>query len=62
MRVKYIDVLKGVAIIAVLLYHLGVCKFGYLGVDVFLVISGYFMIASVEKRALYGKVGVYKIL
>ncbi len=36
-----LDVLKGVAIIAVILYHWGVSKYGYLGVDIFLVISGY---------------------
>ena len=31
-----VDLLKGVAIISVLLYHAGWCKSGYLGVDVFL--------------------------
>lgn len=36
-----LDVLKGFAIIAVILYHAGVLSSGYLGVEVFLVISGY---------------------
>lgn len=34
-----IDLLKGIAIIAVVLYHLGLSKFGYLGVDIFFVIG-----------------------
>ena len=50
MRNRYIDVLKGVAIIAVVLYHLGVCTYGYLGVDIFLVIAGYFTTQSIEKQ------------
>lgn len=41
MRIKYIDVLKAVAIIAVVLYHTGLMTYGYLGVDLFLVIAGY---------------------
>ena len=41
MRIKYIDVLKALAIIAVVLYHTGLMTFGYLGVDLFLVIAGY---------------------
>jgi peptidoglycan/LPS O-acetylase OafA/YrhL len=32
-----IDLLKGLAIMAVVLYHAGWCKSGYLGVDVFFV-------------------------
>ena len=50
MRYKYFDVLKAIAIIAVVLYHLGVCEFGYLGVDIFLVIAGYFTSQSVDKQ------------
>ena len=33
-RNLYIDVLKAIAIIAVVLYHLGTCEYGYLGVDI----------------------------
>ena len=46
-----IDVLKGIAIIAVVLYHFGggYLAYGYLGVDIFLVISGYFMMKSIMK-------------
>ena len=49
MRSLYFDVLKGIAIIAVVLYHLGVCQYGYLGVDIFLVFAGYITMSSVYK-------------
>lgn len=39
--------LKGLAIIAVVLYHFGVVKSGYLGVDVFLVVNGFLVIPSI---------------
>lgn len=45
------DVLKGIAIIAVILYHFGLCPNGYLGVDIFLVIAGYFTAKSLWKQA-----------
>ena len=53
-----LDVLKGLAILAVVLYHAGWCKSGYLGVDVFLVLNGYFVAPQVmrqieEKRFRY---------
>lgn len=48
MRNNYFDVLKAVAIIAVVLYHFGMCEYGYLGVDIFLVIAGYFTSKSIE--------------
>lgn len=50
MRVKFIDVLKAVAIIAVLLYHAGFLTYGYLGVDLFLVINGYFITMVLERK------------
>lgn len=45
-----IDGLKAIAIIAVVLYHFGggYLPYGYLGVDIFLVISGYFMMKSID--------------
>jgi peptidoglycan/LPS O-acetylase OafA/YrhL len=53
-----LDALKGLAILAVVLYHAGWCKNGYLGVDVFLVLNGYFVVPQVlrqieEKRFHY---------
>ena len=53
-----LDVLKGLAIVAVVLYHAGWCKSGYLGVDVFLVLNGYFVVPQlirlvVERRFHY---------
>lgn len=44
-----LDILKGIATIAVVLYHLSgtILPYGYLGVEVFLVISGYLMMTGV---------------
>lgn len=44
-----IDFIKGIAIISVILYHIGLMQYGYLGVDVFLVINGFLIEKSLEK-------------
>ena len=44
-----IDEIKGLSILAVIVFHLGFFKYGYLGVDVFLVIAGYLTAKSAEK-------------
>jgi len=51
----YYDVLKAFAIIAVVLYHMGLCEYGYLGVDIFLVIAGYFTSKSIDKHIDSGR-------
>ena len=47
-----IDFLKGLSIIAVVLYHFGgnILPYGYLGVDVFFVIGGYLLIKNMLKQ------------
>lgn len=49
------DFLKGLAIMAVVLYHAGWCKSGYLGVDVFFVINGYLVVPKVMGEIAEGR-------
>ena len=58
LRFTYLDVLKAIAVIAVALYHVGFLKYGYLGVDVFLVIAGYLTTKSMAD----GKNGYFPFL
>ena len=50
-----LDLLKGFAIIAVVLYHMGISRSGYLGVDAFFVINGFFIMPRVTKDVADGK-------
>ena len=54
-RISSLDALKGIAIIAVILYHVGYVKFGYLGVDVFLVIAGYYFSFNAYMKKQWGE-------
>ena len=45
-----LDILKGIAILAVVIYHMGFLKSGYLGVDIFFVVGGYLLIGSLTKQ------------
>lgn len=59
---KDLDVLKGIAIIAVVFYHLGILKSGYLGVDLFFVINGFLVIPSVIKQLSTGEFSYFQFL
>lgn len=56
-RLAYIDVLKGIAIISVVLFHAGILGYGFLGVDVFLVLTGFFVTRSFEGKKYFGFIG-----
>lgn len=47
---KDLYAMKGIAIIAVVLFHIGLLKSGYLGVDAFFVVNGFLVIPSVIKK------------
>lgn len=49
-RIRCIDYLKTIAIIGVFLFHAGLIDNGYLGVEVFFVISGFLFIKSVRNE------------
>lgn len=57
-----LDLLKGLAIIAVVLYHAGWCKSGYLGVDVFFVVNGYFVVPKVMNEIATGQFRYFSFL
>lgn len=57
-----LDVLKGIAIIAVILYHCHVLTYGYLGVEVFLVIGGYLITNSIIKQEEKGVFSYWSFL
>lgn len=51
---KDFDALKGIAIIAVVLFHTGLLKSGYLGVDAFFVINGFLVVPALYKKIVGG--------
>ena len=55
-RVPFIDGLRAVSIISVVAYHVGVPGFasGFVGVDIFFVISGYLIIGQIRKSISEG--------
>ncbi len=57
-----LDLLKGLAIVAIVLYHAGWCKSGYLGVDLFLVLNGYLVVPKVMKEIEEGRFHYFAFL
>lgn len=57
---KDIDGLRAIAVVAVILFHLGFLPHGYLGVDVFFVISGYLITGIVYQEAQKGGFSMLK--
>ena len=57
-----LDLLKGLAIIAIILYHSGWCKSGYLGVDVFFVLNGFFVVPQVLRQMEAGQFHYFRFL
>lgn len=53
--VSSIQLLRGVAVTAVVLYHLGISSFGFLGVDMFFFISGFVITLSLANSLNSGK-------
>lgn len=49
-----LDLLKALAIVAVVLYHCGLLPYGYLGVDIFLVINGFLIAKSILREEQKG--------
>lgn len=49
-RLYILDMLKGIAILGVVFYHANLFSYGYLGVDIFLVIAGYFTTKSIVNQ------------
>ncbi len=55
-----IEGLRAIAVISVILFHLGYLQNGYLGVDIFFVISGYLITSIVYNEAEKGKFSILK--
>ena len=49
-RLYILDMLKGFAILGIVFFHANLFTYGYLGVDVFLVIAGYFTTKSIVRQ------------
>ncbi len=57
---KDIDGLRALAVLSVIIFHLGFLPNGYLGVDVFFVISGYLITGIVYKEVCENKFSILK--
>jgi peptidoglycan/LPS O-acetylase OafA/YrhL len=54
------DGLRAVAILAVVFYHAGLCRGGFVGVDVFFVLSGYLMTSIIIREIEKGEFTIMK--
>ncbi|MDH6229598.1 peptidoglycan/LPS O-acetylase OafA/YrhL [Mesorhizobium soli] len=61
-NIPFIDGLRAISILAVVLYHVGVPGFagGFVGVDVFFVISGYLIINQIVQESRAGTFNVWR--
>ena len=57
-----LDLLKGFAILAVVLYHSGIFPSGYLGVDAFLVINGFLIVPRLIRDIQNGSFNFFTFL
>lgn len=57
-----LDFLKGISIIAVVLYHAQLFDYGYLGVDIFLVIAGYLTTKSLQRMVYEERYGFFRFM
>ena len=61
-RLYILDMLKGIAILGVVFYHANLFSYGYLGVDIFLVIAGYFTTKSIVNQYNNGNFSYWRFL
>lgn len=57
-----LDFLKGISIIAVVLYYAQLFDYGYLGVDIFLVIAGYLTTKSLQRMVSEERYGFFRFM
>jgi peptidoglycan/LPS O-acetylase OafA/YrhL len=57
---KDIDGLRSIAVLAVVFFHIGFLEYGYLGVDVFFVISGYLITTKIYNKKKFSLKDFYK--
>lgn len=57
-----LDLLKGIAILAVVLYHTGLLPSGYLGVDIFFVLGGYMVFPKITEQVRKGEFRYFRFL
>jgi peptidoglycan/LPS O-acetylase OafA/YrhL len=55
-----IQFLRALSVLVVVFFHLGVLKNGYLGVDIFFVISGYIITTNIRREFFLGDFNIFK--